>query len=108
MPADLSAVFQHREKHCEHCAASRALLHPSVELWAPGMLELTGMGLSHHLFRSRSCRILGKLGNSVASALVSELDRAITCCTVCGDPGEHSLFPTDAMGRLWAEQALLY
>lgn len=77
-----SAVFQYREKHHKHRASNRALLHPSVEagtaeLWAPGQLQwphagqVTGMGWSRHLFRSRSCKNLGNLGNSVASALVS-------------------------------------
>lgn len=80
--AELHVVFQYRDKHPQHHAANRALPHLPVEagtseLWAPGWLQwphagqVTGAGLSRHLFRSGSCKNLGKLGNPVASALVS-------------------------------------
>lgn len=74
--AEIPDVFHYREKLHEHPAANRSLPHPSVEceIWAPGQPQwphagqVTGM--SPHLFRCRSCKNLGNLGDSVASALV--------------------------------------
>lgn len=115
--AELHVVFQYRDKHPQHRAANRALLHLPVEagtseLWAPGWLQwphagqVTGVGLSRHLFRSGSCKNLGKLGKSsgICSGITLQCWTAPSTAadgTVCSDAGEHSLFPTYAMGGVW-------